>query len=155
MMRAAWAFLIPIVAIIGGCTVAIVATIARARVREAEIRERIAMIERGLMPSPEVDPAGFDRAIGRRNRLYRRPHDPGKHRRVSIIMMGVGFGVMVMFWMIGESDGPAIGAFMVILGFAFFISSLFPQPPREPWNAPVPPVPPPAPPTTNSSAGLR
>ena len=38
-MRAAW-FLLPIVAIIGGCTVAIAGMLARARVREAEIRTR-------------------------------------------------------------------------------------------------------------------
>jgi hypothetical protein len=155
MMRLAWMFMIPIVAIIGGCTVAIVATIARARVREAEIRERIAMIERGLMPSPEVDPAGFDRAIGRRNRLNGRPPDPGKKRRLSIIVMGVGFGLMVMFWMTGESDGPAVGAFIAIVGFAFFISSLLAPTPRQPWIAPAPPAPPPAPPTTNSSAELH
>jgi len=51
----------PIVAIIGAFTTAIVATLSRARVRELEIRERIAMIEKGLVPPPEVDPHGFDR----------------------------------------------------------------------------------------------
>ena len=42
-------FLIPIVAIIGGITAGIVATVTRGRVRELEIRERIAMIERGIV----------------------------------------------------------------------------------------------------------
>ena len=59
----AWPFLIPIVSIIGAFTYAVVQTLARARVRELEVRERIAMIERGLVPPPEVDPRGFDRAV--------------------------------------------------------------------------------------------
>ena len=48
-----WVFLIPIVAIIGSFTYVIVLTLSRARVRELEMRERIAMIERGLVPPPE------------------------------------------------------------------------------------------------------
>ena len=43
--------------------VAIVSTIAKGRVRELEIRERIAMIERGMVPPPEADPAGFERSL--------------------------------------------------------------------------------------------
>ena len=60
-LQLAWPFLIPIVGTI--CTFAyiIVLTLSRARVRELEVRERIAMIERGLVPPPEVDPRGFDR----------------------------------------------------------------------------------------------
>src|SRR5438552_11756319 len=116
MMRAAWAFLIPIVAIIGGCTVAIVATIARARVREALIRERIAMIERGLMPSPEGDPAAFDRALSRQHHMARR--DPGKLRRGGIVVIGVGLGMMVLFAVAGESEGIGIGGFIAIIGLA-------------------------------------
>ena len=62
-LQLAWPFLIPIVGTI--CTFAyiIVLTLSKARVRELEVRERIAMIERGLVPPPEVDPRGFDRAM--------------------------------------------------------------------------------------------
>ena len=55
------AVFIPIAGIIGGISVAIVSIISRMRLRELRIRERIAMIEKGLVPPPEVDPAGFDR----------------------------------------------------------------------------------------------
>jgi len=58
-------FLIPIISIVAVFVLLIVRTLARARVRELEIRERIAMIERGLVPAPEVDPRGFDRAMSR------------------------------------------------------------------------------------------
>ena len=63
--------LIPVVAIVGGIASAITATIARGRVRELEIKERIALIEKGIVPPPEVDPQGFDRAMGRYDSLQR------------------------------------------------------------------------------------
>ena len=59
----AWVFLVPIVAIAGGIMVAIVSTVTKGRIRELEIRERIAMIERGMVPPPEADPAGFERSL--------------------------------------------------------------------------------------------
>ena len=56
--RYAWPFLIPIVGTICTFTFVIVLTRSKARVRELEVRERIAMIERGLVPPPEAIPAG-------------------------------------------------------------------------------------------------
>jgi len=86
-MQLAWPFLIPIIGTI--CTFAyiIVLTLSKARVRELEVRERIAMIERGLVPPPEVDPRGFDRAMRsydrsrQRERQHRRRADHDQHRR--------------------------------------------------------------------------
>ena len=37
---------------------------SRRQIREMEHRERLAMIERGLVPAPEVDPGAFDRRFG-------------------------------------------------------------------------------------------
>ena len=42
-----------VLAIVGAFTYAIVSALARARVRELEIRERIAMIEKGMIPPPD------------------------------------------------------------------------------------------------------
>jgi hypothetical protein len=121
----AWPFLIPIVAIIGAFTYAVVQTLARARVRELEVRERIAMIERGLVPPPEVDPRGFDRAMDRYERY--RERSPGRHRRAGVTLMGVGFGLMLLIGVAGDSmsSGIGVGGFLVIMGFAFFINGLF------------------------------
>jgi hypothetical protein len=121
----AWPFLIPIVAIIGAFTYAVVQTLARARVRELEVRERIAMIERGLVPPPEVDPRGFDRAMDRYERY--REKSPGRHRRAGVTLMGVGFGLMLLIGVAGDSmsSGIGVGGFLVIMGFAFFINGLF------------------------------
>src|SRR5436190_2879690 len=57
-----WA-LIPIAGIVGGISLAIYKTAAMARVRELEVRERIAMIEQGLIPCPESNPRGVEQAM--------------------------------------------------------------------------------------------
>lgn len=132
----AWPFLIPIVSIVGAFTYAIVHSLARARVRELEVRERIAMIERGLVPPPEVDPRGFDRAMDRYERYRYRA--PGRHRRAGVTLMGVGFGLMMIIGVAGNSmsEGIGVGGFLVIMGLAFVINSLFDYPRDE-----YPPVP--------------
>ena len=140
-----WVFLIPIVAIIGGCTVAIAAMMARARVREAEIRERIAMIERGLVPAPEVDPRGFDQAMNGFERSYGRyPGASGKHRRAGVLLMGIGFGLMFLIAVAGNapSEGIGIGGFLVIFGAALLYLSAVNEPSHPASKAPRPPAPP-------------
>jgi hypothetical protein len=126
-----WA-MIPIVAIVGGIVVALVGTVHKARIRELEIRERIAMIERGLVPAPENDPHGFDRAMDRLERASQfrgvyRANTPGRHRRAGIILMGVGFGMMVLLGFTEGASGQAlgVGGFLVVLGLAFLVSGLF------------------------------
>src|SRR4051812_30105588 len=118
-------FLIPITAIVCLFIFLMVKTLVRARVRELEIRERIAMIERGLVPAPEVDPRGFDRAM---TRLERREYrsGSGRHRRAGVTLMGVGFGLMVLIAFTANETSVAIGVggFLVVIGIAFFINSL-------------------------------
>jgi hypothetical protein len=120
--------MIPITAIIGAFVFIIIKTLAKARVRELEIKERIAMIERGLVPAPEVDPRGFDRAISRIERRESR-HGSGRHRRVGVTLIGVGFGLMLLIGVGGRSltEGVGIGGFLVIMGVAYVINSFFEQ----------------------------
>jgi len=125
-----WPFIISVVAIVCGCVVAIVATIARNQVRALEIRERIAMIEKGLVPPPEVDPTGFDREMNRYDKRAMSRHDQDgsfRHRRVGIILIGIGFGLIVLIAVSGDSlrEGLGVGGFFVVLGLAFFINGLF------------------------------
>ena len=147
----AWPFMIPIVGIICTFAFVIVLTLSKARVRELEVRERIAMIERGLVPPPEVDPRGFDRAMNIAER--HRYRSPGRHRRAGVALMGVGFGLMMLIGVAGGvmHEGIGIGGFFVIMGFAFFINSLFdhpreefpPMPPRSTGSSgPITPAPP-------------
>ena len=120
-------FAIPILAMFGGFVFLIVRTVLRSRVRELEIRERIAMIERGLVPPPEVDPRGFDRAMLMHQYVTtRRAPARYRHRRAGVTMMGVGFGLLVLLAFTADfSIGMGVGGFLVILGVAFFINSLF------------------------------
>jgi hypothetical protein len=141
--------LIPIVSIIGAFSVVIAAILSRTRIRELRIRERIAMIEKGLVPPPEVDPAGFDRAMGRyaRSESYGR-RDTGRHRRAGIILIGVGLGLVVLIGSTAGSirQGFGVGGFLAILGLAFLVSSLF-EYSHESARIPPPPTPP-APPSS-------
>ena len=132
-------FLIPIVAIVGGITAGIVASISRGRVRELEIRERIAMIERGMVPPPESDPDAFDRRMHSID-VLQRGHVAPRHRSAGVILMAVGFGLAVLLTYAGgvPEQGLGVGGFVVILGLGFFINSLFShQPlPTRPASAP-------------------
>ena len=129
-------FLIPIVAIIGGITAGIVSTVTRGRVRELEIRERIAMIERGIVPPPESDPETFDRRM-HSVQQFQRGHVAPRHRSAGVILIAVGLGLVVLLTYAGgvPREALGIGGFIVILGLGFFINSLFP-----PHTAPAPPV---------------
>lgn len=129
MFFIAWPLLVPIVAIIGGITYSIINSNNRRRIRELEIRERIAMIEKGLVPSPEVNPQGFERAMGAGSSAWwddERAWRPGRSRRAGVTLIGVGLGLMFMLTMIVEPRiGLGVGGFLVIFGAALFISSIF------------------------------
>jgi hypothetical protein len=127
-------FLIPIVAIVAFSSYMIVQSIMRSRVRELEIRERISMIEKGLVPPPEVNPGGFDRAMARhdRERHYdeydggRRNRDSAlRHRRAGTTLIGVGLGLAMLLAFAAGEPGSAvgIGGFVVMLGLAFLANS--------------------------------
>ena len=132
-----WVPLIPILSIVGAFTYAIMHSMHRARVRELEIRERIAMIEKGLVPPPEVDPRGFDRAMNRYDRVQWTT-SAARHRRAGITLIGIGVGLIVLIGFSGHPDeGFAVGGCVSVLGIAFLVNSLFElrqQPPVPPVN---------------------
>src|SRR5258706_7665081 len=122
-----WTVMIPVVSIAAFWGYMVVLSLSRSRVRELEIRERIAMIEKGLVPAPEADPRGFDRAM---SRYDRRPSAAGhRHRRAGVTLIGVGLAVMVLITFAGElpRQGLGIGGMFVMLGLAFVVNSLLEQ----------------------------
>jgi hypothetical protein len=148
-----WVFLIPIVAIVGGLTAGIVSIITRGRIRELEIRERIAMIEKGLVPPPEVDPRGFERVMDRYDRVrqatdapWRRSPSSGRHRRAGVTLVGIGFGLMLLIAVAGGApqEGVGVGGFLVVIGLAFFVNSFFDARFDPPAASPAGPIAPPA-----------
>jgi hypothetical protein len=129
--------MVAIVAIIGWMIVTVVRVVSRNRVREMQVRERIALIEKGLVPPPEVDPAGFDRVMRRYDvEPWQRGHSPGRHLRAGIILIGVGVGLMLIIAGGSGSIRIAIGpgGFLVALGLAFVLIGLF-ESPAQPGNS--------------------
>jgi Domain of unknown function (DUF6249) len=128
-------FMVPIVAIIGAFVTAIVQSQARARVRELEIRERIAMIEKGLVPSPEADPRKFDQFMARLDQYdqarYHGGRTPWRYRRAGFILIGVGVGLMLLIGLENPREGIGVGGFVACLGLAFFLSSFFDEGRRD------------------------
>jgi hypothetical protein len=144
-----WPYIVPVVALIGVFALAIVKTLSRARLRELLIRERIAMIEKGLAPAPETDPGGFDRMMGRYEGV--KGVKSNRHRRAGITLIGVGLGLMLLIGVAGgdPSSGFGVGGFIAVLGGAFLLNSFFereevPLPSRihTPPQAPTADVPP-------------
>lgn len=134
-------YIVPVVAIVGAFSYAIVHAMSRARVRELQIRERIAMIEKGLVPPPEVDPTGFERAMHRYDRHAGWPPaiaTAARHRRAGIILVGIGLALMVLIGVAGEdrTSGIGVGGFLAVLGAAFLLNALFEA--RQGAPAPLP-----------------
>jgi hypothetical protein len=142
---------IAIVAIAGGIFSGIVATMSRARVRELEIRERIAMIEHGLVPPPERDPEAFEHQMRIVDHAQQR-HSAPRFRSGGIMVMSVGFGLMVLLWFVGvEREAIGIGGFVVMIGLGLLVNSLFAKPSSVYGQQPPPPsVPPQAPGATDT-----
>ena len=110
--------------IMGGVIVIWLVMQSRRHFREMEHRERLAMIERGLVPSPETDPQAFERAIS----LTRRDESQASSRARSagVMMIALGFGFMFLLsFTAGEPGvGIGIGGAFAILGVAFFVNSM-------------------------------
>ena len=141
---------IPLAAITGWALITLYRMHVAGKAREQVHRERLAMIEKGLVPSPVADPRGFDRAV---RRYDRRPgRGPHRHRSAGVTLVGVGLGLMLMIAFAGNSPQKAvgIGGFVVMLGVAFIINGMFDQrqldteipsgaePPLDPAAAPPP-----------------
>lgn len=110
--------------ILSGVAVIWMAMQSRRQIREMEHRERLAMIERGLVPAPEVDPAGFER----RFTGARGPESPAAARARSsgVIMISLGFALIFMIsFAAGEPGvGVGIGGAFALVGAGFFVNSL-------------------------------
>src|SRR5689334_20387840 len=136
-------FIIPVVAILGWFAYSIVRAVTNARVRELEVRERIAMIERGLVPPPEKDPVAFDRAMDHYEDRREYGRAPGRYRSLGITLIGVGFGLMLMIGVAGDSpeSGIGVGGFLVLIGLAFVVNGWVSRydPPRSVSRPPFPP----------------
>ena len=125
--------------ILAGVSVLWMAMLNRRRIREMEHRERLAMIDRGLVPPPELDPAGFEQQAG-----LSRIDSPSavRSRSAGVLMIGLGLGMMVLLTFAAEAPeiGVGVGGAFALLGAAFFVNAALLgrpsnyQPPRD-WQS--------------------
>ena|SRR5215831_15217024 len=88
----------------------------RQRLRELAYQERIAMIDKGLVPSPATDPAGFEAMMA--------PRGPSakavRYRTAGILITGFGASLTtLLFFIVPALRGIAIG-----LGGSFAVIGL-------------------------------
>jgi hypothetical protein len=124
-MEMAW---IPIVAIVGGVAIVALGMFKGLRLRELEYRERIAMIERGLMPPAPGTPLRKHqeyafREDGARPGSYERA---ARHRRAGMVLIGIGLSLMILLAFTADANiGIGIGGAFAMLGLTFVGNSLF------------------------------
>lgn len=116
--------ILPIAGMLAGVAVIIAALRHRAKMLEMVHKERVAMIERGIVPS-ELGPGGYDQhrlahAVSTRTRSF----------SLGIIVMGLGFAFMTLIGIAAQSPDEAIGigGAIAILGAAFIVRSLLVAP---------------------------
>jgi hypothetical protein len=107
--------------ILGGLALVIILVRARQRLQELAIRERIALIERGLVPSPETDPAGFERLMTPRRPISQ---TGARYQSAGVLIMGLGVGLAVLLSFAAQqvNVGVGLGGALAILGLAAFIN---------------------------------
>ena len=110
--------------ILSGVAVIWMAMQSRRQIREMEHKERLAMIERGLVPPPEVDPDAFERRFSG----SRAAASPGADRARSGGVILIAFGLALMFMLSFAAGAPGIGVGIggafALLGAGFFVNSL-------------------------------
>jgi hypothetical protein len=107
----------------GGFVLIVVMVLGRTRLSELAIKERIALIEKGLVPSPETDPERFDSMVGRR-----RPANPrgARYKTAGVMLMGLGGGMLLL---IGFASGApevgfGVGGGIAVVGLAALLNGL-------------------------------
>lgn len=115
-------FSVPITAIVGGITLAIVRTIGQTRLEELARRERIAAIERGvdLDKLPPLSGPGQELYASGYNQL-RRAHGLLIGGMI-VVAVGLGLGIIFLFVEPGHNHW-AVGVLPTLVGFALLGSS--------------------------------
>ena len=143
---------LPLVIIIGGLIMGAMALHHHAQLKQLAYRERIAMIERGLTPPPEVDPQTFERTVGATRRvpaagLYGSSQTT-RYRSAGITVLAIGLGCLMIITFAAEAPaaGVGVGGAIMVLGAALLLNAYlgrYDQPfPAPPPRQPAPPPPP-------------
>lgn len=111
--------------VVGGVVCLVFVIWQRGRMRELAHRERLAMIERGIAPPPEVDPGRFERALGQRPWDAEVAARAARYRRSGVLAMGLGAGLFLIITFAGGAPeiGFGVGASVAVLGVALYANS--------------------------------
>ena len=126
--------------IVAGVVLMVAAMNNRRKMREMEHRERLAMIERGVAPSPETDPAGFEAATG----FADGPKDDAdvsqRYRTAGVLLMGFGLGLIFVIGVAAGAPavGLGIGGAWISLGAASLLNYWLISRRKPRWTAPSP-----------------
>lgn len=90
------AVMVPLLVLLGGVIAALIALNGRQRLRELAVQERIALIEKGLVPSPESDPAGFESALAPRPVSAKAL----RYRSGGLMLTGLGLALTILLFFV-------------------------------------------------------
>jgi hypothetical protein len=100
--------------------------------RDQAHRERLAMIEKGITPPPANDLEHFERMTDWHPSSVAGGTRWANSRRTGIILIAVGIGQMVMFYLMNQSTRlVGIGVMIALLGLGFLVISMFE---RSSWH---------------------
>lgn len=110
---------------------------SRRAVREMEHRERLAMIQRGLVPAPESDPLGFESAVAPFQGDDLRSE---RWRTAGTLTIGLGLSlVMLLTFTADHPDvGFGIGGAFIVLGSAILVNGFLLSRSRRPVRPAMP-----------------
>lgn len=108
---------IPVVGILSGAAIVLMAMWVHVKQRETAVRERLAMIERGIVPPPAnhaASPAA--RTTQRRAERY---------RSAGVLWMGTGLALGFLIAVAGgeRGVGVGVGGSFLVLGAALFVNA--------------------------------
>lgn len=127
---------------LAGLAVIWMAMQSRRQIREMEHRERLAMIERGLVPGGDLDPGAFDRRFS----PARAPESRGASRArtggVTLISLGLALMFMLTFAAGQPEVGLGIGGAFALVGAGFYVNSVLINKANSAYRPPVVSAPP-------------
>jgi hypothetical protein len=106
--------------IFAGVAVLWLAMANRRALREMEHRERIAMIQAGMVPAPEADPLAFEAQLETPSTSLSRKD---RWRTAGTLTIGFGLALGVLLTFVGEMGiGFAVGGAFAVLGASFLLN---------------------------------
>ncbi len=113
-----------VVFVASGVALLLMAMNNRRYMRELAHRERMAMIERGLVPAPESAPVQFEAAAGSAPEAAAAPRRGERFRTIGIAMIGLGLGMAFLIGLTGGTPevGLGVGGAWVALGCASLLN---------------------------------